>query len=193
MNTNDAARLARDLMNQHGLTGWYFQFDRAKTRFGQCSHSRRRISLSEPLVLVNDEHQVRDTILHEIAHALAGPHAGHGPAWRTVCRQIGADPSRCVDSATIATPPAPYVVVCENCGPVAPRHKRPRPGQKWRHNCGGEATWRPNTDRWTPQDGEKVAARQVAQPPVKLDDAARERARQRAAARSAEISRRLGL
>ena len=36
--------------------------------------------------------EVKDTILHEIAHALAVARAGHGPAWKTVARRIGATP-----------------------------------------------------------------------------------------------------
>ena len=37
---------------------------------------------------------MRDTILHEVAHALT-PGDNHGPLWRRVCRQIGARPERC--------------------------------------------------------------------------------------------------
>ena len=33
-----------------------------------------------------------DTILHEIAHAIAGVEAGHGPAWKAVAQRLGATP-----------------------------------------------------------------------------------------------------
>ena len=33
-----------------------------------------------------------DTILHEIAHAIAGANAGHGPVWKAVAKRIGAAP-----------------------------------------------------------------------------------------------------
>lgn len=39
--------------------------------------------------------QVTDTILHEIAHALAGPAARHGPAWKSIARRLGATPKSC--------------------------------------------------------------------------------------------------
>ena len=39
--------------------------------------------------------QVTDTILHEIAHALAGPGAGHGPAWKATASRLGATPKSC--------------------------------------------------------------------------------------------------
>lgn len=34
---------------------------------------------------------VENVILHEIAHALAGQEAGHGPRWRAVALWIGCD------------------------------------------------------------------------------------------------------
>jgi len=39
--------------------------------------------------------QLTDTILHEIAHALAGPAAKHGPAWKAIARRLGATPKSC--------------------------------------------------------------------------------------------------
>ena len=70
MNLNDAKTLANELMNQHGLYDWTFMFDDAKLRFGQCRHRSKEISLSRELTELNDVVHVKDTILHEIAHAL---------------------------------------------------------------------------------------------------------------------------
>ena len=38
------------------------------------------------------EAEIRDTILHEIAHALAGPEARHGARWKAIARRIDATP-----------------------------------------------------------------------------------------------------
>ena len=53
--------------------GYSFKFDNAKRRFGQCSYTDKRISLSKPLASNNLDNffQINDTILHEIAHALS--------------------------------------------------------------------------------------------------------------------------
>ena len=53
--------------------GYRFKFDNAKRRFGQCSYTNKRISLSKPLSSNNLDNffQINDTILHEIAHALS--------------------------------------------------------------------------------------------------------------------------
>ncbi len=122
----DAARsLAATLMQRHGLDGWRFRFDHAKRRLGCCHYGSRTISLSKPLVLLNDEAVVVDTLLHEIAHALT-PGAGHGAAWRRQAVALGATPRRCADAADVKLPPAPYALVCDGCGAHLPRYRRPR-------------------------------------------------------------------
>ena len=127
MHPHDALLLARSLMTQHGLTGWTTRLDHARRRFGCCNYTRKLITLSRPLVLLNDESQVRDTILHEIAHALT-PGDGHGPRWKAKCREIGADPKRTYDDATVRSParkPAPYRMGCVACDWWTDRRRRP--------------------------------------------------------------------
>lgn len=123
MNTTDAYNLAVALLADHDLDDWSVTFDNAKRRFGVCRFGRREIGLSAPLVAINDERAVVDTILHEIAHALAGPGAGHGPKWRSIARSIGATPERCVDAAKVNTPPAKWIGICDHCGETVDRHR----------------------------------------------------------------------
>jgi predicted SprT family Zn-dependent metalloprotease len=119
-------REAHDLLHQHGLTalGWRFAWDRALTRFGSCHYGRRRITLSKPLALANSPEENRDTLLHEIAHAIAGPRAGHGNTWKAACRTLGARPHPTAPHTT-HTPPARYVLECEHCGYRWRRYRRP--------------------------------------------------------------------
>ena len=117
MNLIEASNLARALMAQHGLDGWSFAFDHARRRFGRCDYTHRQITLSKPLTFLNPLEEVRDTILHEIAHALA-PGAKHGPRWRAVCQHIGARPMRCYTDARVVSPPrkpAAYLFGCPSC------------------------------------------------------------------------------
>lgn len=81
--------LVKSLMAEYGLYGWAFKWDRAKRRMGLCSHYKRLISLSEPICTHASDESVRDTILHEIAHALAGATEQHGEAWRRIAVSIG--------------------------------------------------------------------------------------------------------
>lgn len=91
--------LAMQLMDTHGITrlGWKFQFDRAKTLCGQCDYKFKIVSLSryyasDKTVPLSD---IKNTILHEIAHVLAGSAALHGPRWKRIARYIGCDGATC--------------------------------------------------------------------------------------------------
>lgn len=95
MNAATAQHMARNLMNQHGLTGWTFGWSRAKTICGQTNYTRRTIVLSAHYVAHNGEAKVRNTILHEVAHALVGSRHGHDSVWQRKAREIGCDGKRC--------------------------------------------------------------------------------------------------
>jgi predicted SprT family Zn-dependent metalloprotease len=128
MNLYEAQHLARDLMNRHGLPDWRFQFDHARRRFGSCRIRSRTITLSRPLTLLNSIDEVRDTILHEIAHALT-PGNGHGAKWKAACHAIGAAPNRCYDDGSVIAPPrreAPLVIGCTRCNWWSDRRRRTR-------------------------------------------------------------------
>jgi len=103
-------------MNKHKLLDkdWMFEFDNAKLRFGRCNKTKKIISLSMHLVKLNNKKEVKDTILHEIAHALS-PVRGHNNYFYNICRQIGAEPSRCY-SNKVKQPDSPYKLICNNCG-----------------------------------------------------------------------------
>jgi predicted SprT family Zn-dependent metalloprotease len=133
MNLVAASRLARELMDQHGLKAWTFEFDDAVRRAGMCSYAKRRISLSAPLTRIHDEREVRDTILHEVAHALAGSKAKHGPVWREVAVRIGCSGRRCVDPSAPSID-GPWVGSCPG-GHRTTRFRRP-PGIMSCRSCG---------------------------------------------------------
>ena len=125
MDTSEAKELAVSLMCKHALVskGWSFQFDESVRRFGLCSYRTKTISLSRTLVELNPIEQVRDTILHEVAHALAGPTAKHGRVWQLMAQSIGAKPERCYSSDEVQTPTAPWQAVCQFCHRVIKRHR----------------------------------------------------------------------
>ena len=123
MELDKARGLAKALMRQHGLADWEFAFDRAKTRAGACRPSLRRLSLSAPWTRIHDDVQVRDTILHEIAHALVGARHGHDEVWRRKALEIGCSASRCF-AAGDDRPPAAWVGTCP-AGHAVEQHRRP--------------------------------------------------------------------
>ncbi|MFI7587086.1 SprT-like domain-containing protein [Spongisporangium articulatum] len=123
MEIESAGRLARGLMARHGLLGWSLVFDNAKTRAGICRQDRRQIGLSRVLTALHDEAEVRDTVLHEIAHALVGVEHGHDEVWRAQARRIGCTGRRCVPESA-PTVPGRWRGLCP-VGHEFTRHKRP--------------------------------------------------------------------
>lgn len=123
MELTDAERLARALMDAHGLADWHFGFDHAKRRLGQTNFTKHAITLSRHFVENGDWELVRATTLHEIAHALVGPGKAHGPEWKAQARALGIDPRATTHEAPEI--PAKYVGTCPN-GHTHKRHRRPR-------------------------------------------------------------------
>jgi predicted SprT family Zn-dependent metalloprotease len=124
MTLKDAEKLALDLMERHKVPrSWSFKFDSSKVRFGKCDYRKKQISLSRHLVELNSERAVRDTILHEIAHALAPRRCGHGPAWRAVARAIGCNAKSCYGEEVVRPKPK-YKGICPSCKTIVYRHRR---------------------------------------------------------------------
>ncbi|PZR52640.1 sprT domain-containing protein [Xylanimonas oleitrophica] len=123
MELTAAAALGRRLMDEHGLRGWELGWDHARRRAGQCRHDLRRITLSRHLTALYDETQVRDTVLHEIAHALVGPRHGHDAVWRAQALRIGGSGRRTTDPGAPAVE-GDWVGVCP-AGHRVTRFRRP--------------------------------------------------------------------
>lgn len=111
------------LIRLHLESSWAFRFDHAKTRFGACDHQKREISLSRYLASAAEDDEVHQVLLHEVAHALAGPRAGHGPKWQAVARELGYVGGRTHDSP-VATEHARWRGVCPS-GHEVIRFRRP--------------------------------------------------------------------
>jgi predicted SprT family Zn-dependent metalloprotease len=120
--SNEAEDLSRRLMKRFGLSTWTFGFNRRKRSLGLCRYTERRIELSLHFVAAHDEPSVRDVILHEIAHALAGHKAAHGPLWRAICEAIGARPERCGEALM---PAGRWRAICPRCRQQYDRIRRP--------------------------------------------------------------------
>lgn len=88
------AAAARRTMDEHGLTGWSFRFDGGTRRLGATSHREKLITLGREPAKVNTAAQIRDVILHEVAHALVGERHRHNNVWKAKAAEIGARPER---------------------------------------------------------------------------------------------------
>ena len=115
MQLERARILALSLLEKHELYDWTFRFDRAKVRFGCCRYAQKIISLSKILTELNEEDRVRDTILHEIAHAIVGKKHNHDAVWKAKAKEIGARPVRCYSHKEVVMPQRKYTAICSHC------------------------------------------------------------------------------
>jgi len=117
LSIKDAYMLGNKLLAEHGLLqqGWRFDLSNEKQTLGRCIHSRKTIIYSVHYLREPIE-SIRDTILHEIAHALVGPDVdSHGWKWRAKCVEIGAKPQRLADPTNYEAKPN-YKIECPECG-----------------------------------------------------------------------------
>ena len=118
-----ALETCRALLRQHGLRDWSAGLDESTSRAGVCDYRKKRISFSRLFLRAASEAEIRDTILHEIAHALAGFKQHHGAVWQKIARQIGCSAKRCHD---IAFGAPRWIAQCpQGCFSV-PRNRRSR-------------------------------------------------------------------
>jgi predicted SprT family Zn-dependent metalloprotease len=102
---------ALGLMARHGLHGWRFKFDHSTRRAGCCSYYNRTISISFDLAGTGSDADIRDTILHEIAHALVGKRHNHDDVWKAMAKAIGCNGER---THQLEFAPPRWNVTCEN-------------------------------------------------------------------------------
>jgi len=130
-------RLARELLTVHGLDDWFFAFNRSKLNMGLCRYGPMSIELSIYFTERNSSATIRDTLLHEIAHALVGPGHGHDAAWKQACVRIGARPER--QSFEAEMPLGRWQARCGSCGRLHDRHRKPKWMRGWSCcHCGPE-------------------------------------------------------
>lgn len=121
----EAEGKAVKFLEKHNLwqKGWVVKFSKSRSLFGKCSHKKKIIWLSKPLVELNNEEHVTDTILHEIAHALTPGHH-HNKKWKRVAIEIGCNGQRCWDNTKVIQPPHKFIGTCKTCGHIAKANAR---------------------------------------------------------------------
>lgn len=137
---NIATRIVKYKNLSFSDLGYHFKFNNRKRAAGLCNYSRKLIALSKPIFDLNlkdNPEFIVDTLLHEIAHAIAYEvykDYGHGVGWKKVCVAIGAKPERCFSfkKDNIIQPNSKYTLLCSHCGKITPVNRRP----KYNKSCG---------------------------------------------------------
>ncbi|HIA28188.1 MAG TPA: hypothetical protein EYN79_08785 [Planctomycetes bacterium] len=104
--------------HREALEGVEVRLSRRLTRSsGTADPWKKILQLSVPIFSLEENlPEVRPTVLHEIAHIIAGGGArSHGPRWRAICLEIGGDGERC-HSLRSTRQHRLHRVHCESCG-----------------------------------------------------------------------------
>lgn len=129
----DLARVrvwANALLALHLDASWTFDFDHARRRAGLCNYTHKRITVSRHLATLFEDDDIHQVLLHEVAHAIAGPGTGHGPKWKAVAAELGYEGGTTHDGPT-ADHLAPWIGTCPS-GHTYYRHRQPKRPQ----SCG---------------------------------------------------------
>lgn len=103
---------------------WTFVWDSAKKRQGVCKYGPRQIGISKYFVQLHPFDEIHQVILHEVAHAIAGSGANHGPIWKSIATKIGYRHKK-FTGELVGNLTAPLVGNCPN-GHVIYRHRKPK-------------------------------------------------------------------
>lgn len=94
-----------------------FSFGKKKGAYGTCHYRTKEIKIHMYLSGVVEPSKVKDTILHEMAHAIDkgvnGYSSGHGNPWKRICRQIGCDPTCSSSDGADIVKPSKFVMVVD--------------------------------------------------------------------------------
>ena len=92
MTREQATRLTHETLMKHSLTDWHVRLNtKVDARYvGLCLHKDKAIVLNAHHIDIHPEDEVRNTIFHEVAHALTPGH-GHDDVWAAKAREIGCD------------------------------------------------------------------------------------------------------
>jgi predicted SprT family Zn-dependent metalloprotease len=129
--------IASQELMKHGLRGWTFGWANTKRRLGVCKYQSKRIEIAEYYARNSRRETVLDTLLHEIAHAIAGPAARHGPAWKAAAIRLGATPRACETSREAVVKPGNWQATCPACKETVHLYRRPKSLSGYR--CKSEA------------------------------------------------------
>lgn len=130
--------------------GWKFKgFDRATKRGGICYGGHQKmIGLSTLLTESRSEEEVKNTILHECAHAIDYTTRGtsdHSSIWKSIAQKIGCNGERCfhLDEETKLTV-YKYIAVCPVHGVIGGWSRKPKAGARSCKTCHSIIEIKPN-------------------------------------------------
>lgn len=106
MELNSIRQLTLRLMREHGLSDWTFKWGDFVGALAKCNYRYKYIVLSRQMTKHESNfNRIKNTILHEIAHAIdfneRGKKSGHDERWQEISKSIGCTGAVCGDTSGI--------------------------------------------------------------------------------------------
>jgi len=130
-----AERLVEEKLNTRVKDGWFWEvkFNNTKRIIAQCVTKKREIRLSKPFMERMKRVNVKNTILHEIAHAIDFHQRGysaHDYRWKKIASTLGAHPRASAKLSPEEQPYFKYDAICPNHGKLPSGFQR-RPKREY--------------------------------------------------------------
>lgn len=93
MDRTRASNYCREKLDHYGLTDWHVRLTQNPNEpfLGLCVYKDKSIILNAFHIDIHPDSEVRNTILHEVAHAIVGPGHGHTATWIDKAIEVGCD------------------------------------------------------------------------------------------------------
>jgi predicted SprT family Zn-dependent metalloprotease len=146
MTINQAITLTKKMLSEYSeLSRWNVTTNRRKKAAAVCNYTYRQIELSMYVIPSLLDSSVKDSIIHEIAHALC-PGENHNNVWKRKCIELGGNGQRCYSSVDyregakgrieLQEKLAKYTLTCPVCGEKYFKNRRPTKSS----SCGKHGT-----------------------------------------------------
>ena len=156
MELNTAKQYCEDLLKKYNLDvkGWKFgKFDTSIRRLGICrAGTKRCIDLSKNMTLHRSDDEVKNTIIHEVAHAIDYVTRGtssHDNVWRNIFLAMGGDGNtRTHVDKELVNKTYKYIITCPTHGQLGGFVRRPKNADRYTcKKCGGKIEVKINNER----------------------------------------------
>ena len=110
--------------------GWTYGFNNNKRRGGVTKYTSKTIYISNYYIFseTTTKKDIKNTILHEIAHALSPIGSHHNHIWKRKALEIGCNGERCLRQGFMKDKDFKYIYKCsQGC-----QYKRHRTTKKWK-------------------------------------------------------------
>lgn len=117
MEINEFVKLGAELMNKHACK-YKLRVNKNTSRLGVCNYKKQTIYISLHHIQTSTADEVKNTILHEIAHSLCKGE-GHNHIWKKTFKELGGEGERLaseeISKKFVSEIKYKYTYVCPTC------------------------------------------------------------------------------